>query len=66
MPLTSTVRPPLTLPLTVPVTKSPDYSAVSSDSLIAANINNRGGQSMGLGVAMLALAAMPYPSRPEP
>ena len=40
--------------------------AVSSDSLIAANINNRGGQSMGLGVAMLALAAMPYPSRPEP
>ena len=32
MPLTSTVRPPLTLPLTVPVTKSPDSSAFSSDS----------------------------------
>jgi hypothetical protein len=31
MPLTSTVRPPLTLPLTVPVTKSPDSSAFSSD-----------------------------------
>ena len=39
--------------------------AVSSDSLIAANINNRGGQSLGLGVAMLALAAMPYASRPK-
>ena len=39
--------------------------AVSSDSLIAANINNRGGQSLGLGVAMLALATMPYASRPE-
>ncbi len=29
MPLTSTVRPPLTLPLVVPVTKSPDSSAFS-------------------------------------
>jgi len=29
MPLTSTVRPPLTLPLTVPVTKSPDSSEFS-------------------------------------
>ncbi len=32
MPLTSTVRPPLTLPLTVPETKSPDSSEVSSES----------------------------------
>ena len=31
MPLTSTVRPPLTLPLTVPVTNSPDSSEFSSD-----------------------------------
>ena len=31
MPLTSTVRPPLTLPVTVPSTKSPDSSAFSSD-----------------------------------
>src|SRR6476660_6491140 len=30
MPLTSTVRPPLTLPLVVPVTNSPDSSAFSS------------------------------------
>ena len=32
MPLTSTVRPPLTLPLVVPVTNSPDSSAFSSAS----------------------------------
>ena len=30
MPLTRTVRPPLTLPVTVPVTNSPDSSAFSS------------------------------------
>ncbi len=32
MPLTSTVRPPLTLPLVVPVTNSPDSSAFSRAS----------------------------------
>ena len=32
MPLTNTVRPPLTLPFTVPVTNSPDSSEVSSDN----------------------------------
>ncbi len=32
MPLTNTVRPPLTRPLVVPVTNSPDSSACSSDS----------------------------------
>ena len=32
MPLTSTVRPPLTLPLTVPTTNSPESSEFSSDS----------------------------------
>ena len=31
MPLTRTVRPPLTLPETVPVTNSPDSNAFSSD-----------------------------------
>ncbi len=31
MPLTKTVRPPLTLPVVVPVTNSPDSSAFSSD-----------------------------------
>ena len=37
--------------------------AVSNDSLIAVSINNQGGQSVGLGLAMLAFAAMPFPSR---
>lgn len=37
--------------------------AVSSDSLIAISINNQGGQSVGLGLAMFAFAAMPFPSR---
>ncbi len=32
MPLTTTVKPPLTLPVTVPVTNSPDSRAFSSDS----------------------------------
>ncbi|MNG26620.1 hypothetical protein D3C84_1116330 [compost metagenome] len=32
MPLTRTVRPPLTLPLVVPVTKSPDSRAFSRAS----------------------------------
>ena len=32
MPLTKTVRPPLTLPLVVPVTNSPDSSAFSRDN----------------------------------
>ena len=32
MPLTRTVRPPLTLPFTVPVTNSPDSSEFSSES----------------------------------
>jgi len=39
--------------------------AVSSDSLIARSINRQGGQSVGLGLAMFALASMPYPSRQE-
>lgn len=37
--------------------------AESPTSLIAGNINNRGGQSVGLGFAMLAFSFMPYPSR---
>jgi len=32
MPLTNTVRPPLTLPLVVPVTNSPDSNAFSNDN----------------------------------
>ena len=37
--------------------------AVSNDSLIAVSVNNQGGQSVGLGFAMLAFAVMPFPSR---
>jgi hypothetical protein len=37
--------------------------AVSSDSLIAVSINNQGGQSVGLGFAMLAFAVIPFSSR---
>ena len=37
--------------------------AVSNDSLIAVSINNQGGQSVGLGLAMLAFATMPFPAR---
>ena len=52
MPLTRTVRPPLTLPLTVPVTNSPDSSEFSSES--------HGGEALGLvarqdGVAVAVL-----------
>jgi len=36
--------------------------AVSTDSLIAVNINKQGGQSLGLGFAMLAFATLPYPA----
>ena len=36
--------------------------AESSTSLIALNINHRGGQSLGLGFAVLAVAVMPYRS----
>ncbi len=57
--------PPPPPPPAAPASGGKEARPQPSEEQIAANINNRGGQSLGLGVAMLALAAMPYASRPK-